>query len=1525
MISPEPLLHDGKEKGSRDGNANIFIFELEKDVDLTAKLFRMMQGTKLKIVPSVEYRGVPLTFSWNYPSIGKEMDRNVFTKLEWTRESSLDRFINVKLDRPGNFNFRYKSADGSVVTGTFLVEPFLHLAGKKATLAAVAIHTQVPRCLGPVEEWWNRILVSTTSGFNLIHFCPLQTWGGSQSPYSIKDQLKFEPSLFGNDCMEAEVKLKKFLAQGRKAKEDGGLGCGFIVDVVYNHTSIDTPWLVDHPEAGYTLSNSPHLKPAYVLDRYIGFFSKLVGEECLIHHEKHVPSVVSCEEDIDFVLDAFFEQSNMGMRLWEFFIIDVEHAIETAASVIHSISPAAQEDYEGKDSLDDSFVLENKTGGRFSKTLDIPRALSFLKKMYNSDDEAMLLLKLQHFINEYNLLFHKQLEEDLAVARMHLKNTMIWERLDPNGPKKGPISARVPMVFLYFHDLKEAHKHEFASLLECPLEGLHGQYSFACNGWVWDQESSHEFASASTRCYFRREVNIWGDSVKLRYGSTPADNPWLWNHMGEYTRKMALLFCGLRIDNCHSTPLNVGAHMMDVARKANSNVVVFAELFTPKEEMAVEYINRFGINSLLLECMSPDSVRDYSALLHRYGGNPVGSFMSLPHVPLHLTPHRPRATLLSASHDNEFPATKQTVFNSLPLSALASMIHNGVGSTRCYEELLLKNLSIVNEQHRYCKWGDANLHDCVDLSVGILDPVRAMNRLHQKMDHDGFTEVYVDHLDDSCISITRRNPKSLEEIVIIAFMVYHHSDTHCGSRTIGPFPKSGDVDSILFRSFPVSYEVKHPSEHCKECGRACLFAQGLKIKYAFSENVPFVDTVVAKGSNMCVTLRPGEVICFKIVPNSLVQEKYKHTLDLIRYFAEEHDDDINAMTSIDLNHALFRCERENETQAYIDDGVYDIPGHGKLKYAGLAGVIPLIADIVKENNLAHPLCDNVRAGDWLIGYIGAHMHKRKGTRFIGVALEEIVENYKHLPINVKPMLFTQIISTVYSSLEKYLLETVHDDGTFSSSFGRKLAIAAFQFYGCDAHYQLQGTEFFSLSAGLPHFSAGWMRCWGRDTFIALRGCMLCTGLYKEAKEMIVAFARVVRHGLVPNLFDNGNNPRFNCRDATWFFLQAIKDYCTMTKDNTLLDEKVERKFMNDTSGEPEYCVMSLSNIIIEILEKHVKGISYREWGAGAGIDTDMSDDGFNVTIGVQEDTGFIFGGSHNNCGTWMDKMGSSEKAGNKGIPATPRDGADVEIIGLAYSTISWIANLQEKGSFPTTDLTFENGTNWTCEEWSNTIKASFEKHFYIPTHEDMKKAGYMKFNIDEALVNRRGCYKDSFGSSDRYTDYQLRPNVAIAMTVAPDLFDPNHARQHLCLCREVLVGGMGMRTLDPSDWKYRPNYDNSNDSNDITIARGWNYHQGPEWLWPVGFQLRAELIFSEDKMKTIGEINCHLGRFESHISTSPWMVLFVIVHNIYVFRGLLFFSPGMPLLFNIVVILIIICCFITPPQKKNQGPSRVVQ
>jgi glycogen debranching enzyme len=154
-------------------------------------------------------------------------------------------------------------------------------------------------------------------------------------------------------------------------------------------------------------------------------------------------------------------------------------------------------------------------------------------------------------------------------------------------------------------------------------------------------------------------------------------------------------------------------------------------------------------------------------------------------------------------------------------------------------------------------------------------------------------------------------------------------------------------------------------------------------------------------------------------------------------------------------------------------------------------------------------------------------------------------------------------------------------------------------------------------------------------------------------------------------------------------LQNVQDYVNKAPDGpTLLNETVKRRFPKDDTwvhwDDPRAYAetSSIAEIIQEVLQRHADGISFREYNAGPNLDIQMSDKGFNIDIRVDWKTGLILGGNAWNCGTWMDKMGESEKAGTKGVPGTPRDGAPIEITGLLKSTLRWLDELSSQGRFP---------------------------------------------------------------------------------------------------------------------------------------------------------------------------------------------------------------------------------------------------
>jgi glycogen debranching enzyme len=286
-------------------------------------------------------------------------------------------------------------------------------------------------------------------------------------------------------------------------------------------------------------------------------------------------------------------------------------------------------------------------------------------------------------------------------------------------------------------------------------------------------------------------------------------------------------------------------------------------------------------------------------------------------------------------------------------------------------------------------------------------------------------------------------------------------------------------------------------------------------------------------------------------------------------------------------------------------------------------------------------------------------------------------------------------------------------------------------------------------------------------------------------------------------------------------------------------------------------------------------MKFREANAGPGLDMQMTSNGFNQEIKVDWETGLIFGGNQDNCGTWMDKMGESERANSRGVPGTPRDGAAIEITGLLYSTLVWLSKLHKEGKYKYAGVNTASGEAKAVNfgDWAAKIKDNFERCYWVP----MDAKDDSKYDINTKIINRRGIYKDLYKSGKEYEDYQLRCNFPIAMTVAPDLFVPAHALHALTLADTVLRGPTGMATLDPKDLNYRPYYNNSEDSTDFATSKGRNYHQGPEWLWPTGFFLRALLKFDlmrrkspQERTEAFQQITRRLKGCKEAIRSSPW-------------------------------------------------------
>lgn len=99
----------------------------------------------------------------------------------------------------------------------------------------------------------------------------------------------------------------------------------------------------------------------------------------------------------------------------------------------------------------------------------------------------------------------------------------------------------------------------------------------------------------------------------------------------------------------------------------------------------------------------------------------------------------------------------------------------------------------------------------------------------------------------------------------------------------------------------------------------------------------------------------------------------------------------------------------------------------------------------------------------------------------------------------------------------------------------------------------------------------------------------------------------------------------------------------------------------------------------------------------------------------------------------MDKMGSSEKSKTKGIPASPRDGSAVELVGLQASVLRFLERSPDYPykSVERTNASSDVAITWTFKEWAEKIEKNFERYFFVSDTDT------------NPLVHKKCIYKDT--------------------------------------------------------------------------------------------------------------------------------------------------------------------------------------
>ena len=229
----------------------------------------------------------------------------------------------------------------------------------------------------------------------------------------------------------------------------------------------------------------------------------------------------------------------------------------------------------------------------------------------------------------------------------------------------------------------------------------------------------------------------------------------------------------------------------DLARSIRPNLYVIAELFTNSEQVDNKFVKELGITSLIRESLNAFNANELGRFVHRFSGEPVGSFLQPATRPL--VDNLPHAIFYDQTHDNQPLIKLHSIYDALPSSCLIYMTKSAVGTTRGFDELVPHYIDVVNETRPYKKWCCDNASSNLT-NNNICAAKKLINDLHFEMGIKGFRQTYIDQFDADTTVVTRHNPKTFESVICVARTAF--ADANGNQNLARPLFIPGKIEHV---------------------------------------------------------------------------------------------------------------------------------------------------------------------------------------------------------------------------------------------------------------------------------------------------------------------------------------------------------------------------------------------------------------------------------------------------------------------------------------------------------------------------------------------------------------------------------------------------------------------------------------------------------------------------------------------------------------------------------------------------------